>query len=170
MGMEGYTIVPPGIHGLLSILKFSEEGATSSKFCELCVNFQISSVAEEPEEGTLLMMHISNREIRQEYKDIYPFFSDLLRRESSGCAFCSFITKSLRVELSKQAKWLNPQRQPVRIVLSASMSEHVEDGSALAMYRDLGSHTLKIQVLKEEYGESSEIVSYDVTFQTSSGM
>jgi hypothetical protein len=170
MGVDDIAIVPPGIYGLLSTLKFSDSEATSSKFCELCANFQISSVAEEPEEGTLLMLCISNHEIRQEYKDFYPSFSGLQRRESSGCTFCSFITNSLRVELSKQAKWLSPKRKPVRIVLSASISERVEDGSALAMYRDRGPHTLKIQVLNEEYGESSEIVSYDVTFQTSSGM
>jgi hypothetical protein len=170
MGVDDYAIVPPGIYGLLSTLKFSDGGATSTKFCEICANFQISSVAEEPEEGTLLMFSISKHEIRQEYKDFYPFFSGLQRRESSGCAFCSFITNSLRVELSKRVKRLSPKKQPVRIVLSASMVEQVEDGSALAMYSDRGPHTLKIQVLNEEYGEILEIVSYDVTFQTSSGM
>lgn len=50
------------------------------------------------------------------------------------------------------------------------MFEQVEDGSTLAMYRDQGPHILKIQVLDEEYNESLEIVSYNVTFQTSSGM
>jgi hypothetical protein len=161
---------PSGIHGLLSTLKFSDSGATSSKFCELCANFRISSIADEPDKYILFTFCISDHEIRQEYKDVYPFFSGLQRRKSSGCAFCSFITNSLQVELSKRAKWLSPKRRPVRIVLSASISERVEDGSALAMYRDRGPHILKIQLLNEEYSESSEMVSYDVTFQTSSGM
>lgn len=169
MNVDDFDFGPPVMHGLLSTLEFSDSGATSTKFCEFCANFQIRSVAE-PDYGVLYMGCISKHEIRQEYKDFFPYFSGLQRRESSGCAFCSFIVETLRRELSKKPLRLSPERRPVQIVLSASISQGEDDGTALAMYRNRGPHTLKIQVLYEKYGETWEIVSYDVTFQTSSDM
>jgi len=160
----------PGKYGLLSTLRFADNDTTSSKFCELCANFEISAIAEEPEEGMLLMLVISQHEIRQQYEDVYPEFPRLKRRASSGCTFCSFVRNSLLVECCKQDKRPTRKREAVQIILTASMYEQVEDKSALSFYRNRGPHSLKIQVRTRENNWSPTFVAYNVTFQTSSGM
>lgn len=92
------------------------------------------------------------------------------KRANDGCTFCNFMRTSLLSEYGKLARNLKCKEEVVQVILHAHMVETVEDGSALAVYRNQEPNIIKVRMCIKDDDLTRILLAYDIIFQFSSGM